>query len=233
MVDYSKWNRFQDSDNDTSEETTTRPFPRVTKLDKPGRFTIDSSGTTFEESHNSNIPVATSSSSCVNDLEVPDDWIRNGSRSNNTIWSQTPADIIIHHEIPSHLKAKDIKDIKYNSVTREFKFETTCNDVQLEGILRFEILINDIKDDSNFIVDWEIVSLSNKSSVRRFLEIILKKKLPMTNIVVWWDRLFSNDTPIDLTKIEGKRSNLTNTLWEDAHKQFKEKISKRQHKELI
>jgi len=54
------------------------------------------------------------------------------------------------------------------------------------------------------LVDWEVLTFGTND---RVLKLTFGKSSPMNNIVIWWDKLFSNDDgpKIDLGEIEGRK----------------------------
>ena len=92
----------------------------------------------------------------------------------------------------------------------------------LEGDLTHKVHLAEDEDD----IEWEILSEGD----RKFVCITLRKAVPMAGVVVWWDQILKHCPKIDLSSIRGraKDSASVENAWEEAHRMFKEKVTKGQ-----
>ena len=256
MVDYSKWNNIDVSDDEDDDDIA----PKVTKFDKAGKFHIGPQGSTFFDNDDDfNRFQSNSSSSCSSssnsgmkskveevDVDILTTWSKNGSLLDRYIWGQNKNDVIIRYEyyhllilviilIHLHRVALDnivkAADIKVSLEGKILNITSKSNQDILSGTLSYEVIRNQEDEDA---LDWEIISikpqnfkLSGIINFTRFMEITLKKKSPFSDATIWWSRVFENDPEIDVSTISDRRVNSTfQDNWNEAHKLFKEKIAK-------
>lgn len=107
MVDYSKWDNIDVSDDDNDNNESSK-LPKVTKFDKAGKFHIGPQGSTFFDNDDdfnkfqSNNTTNDSNNRKVNDnSEIDNDirsiWSKNGSILEKYIWCQTKKEITIRY----------------------------------------------------------------------------------------------------------------------------------------
>lgn len=243
MVDYSKWDHIDVSDD--SDEDEGRTFPKVTKFEKPGSIKISKEGVSFAESlplttKQSNIN--TSSSIVHNDSLL---W-RNGSKLEKFVWSQTQTEVTVRFNVPADLAAKNIK-IKFTDTKTLHITEINSkagSPYNFNGRFQYYIRSGDSLDsDTDEYSDWEILTIQDQ----RYIVITLQKVSVIAGAVFWWDRVFEGDPAIDVTTIADRRGQRPqggqetlssadtshSNVWEEAHKMFREKVASQQPREVL
>ena len=218
MVDYKKWDKFIDNLSDSDEERG----PKVTKLTNATSFVIGPNGTSLKSTEK----VINSQILNNNVSKIPSSWTDNGGLCGNFgHWCQTKEQIIIRCYLNENIKSKDIL-VTYDVTQKILKF-THCDEILIEGKLRYDITLNNLSECLS-IIDWEIKTLTSM----KYIEITLNKKSPIDGLVIWWECVFIDDEVIDLNKIKGRNSSSTSNVWEEAHRLFKEKVQ-HTNRELI
>jgi hypothetical protein len=231
MVDYSKWDKLEVSDDEDDDINSMQP--RVTKLNGE-RVQIDKTGASVLPVLNTQVKnVLENQTNIFNqDDDISYLWL-NGSSYQNYNWDQSKTEVILRIEIPQNSVAKFIKVL----IQDRFVQVLDANNFEFRKKLQYEVNLSDSLDSqSNEYSDWEIITIQNY----RFLVITLQKKCPFADAVFWWDRVFKDEPPIDVTNIELRKSkknkitdNLTDqtesqtsqeSVWEQAHKMFLEKM---------
>mmetsp|Transcript_20299 Transcript_20299/g.23396 ORF Transcript_20299/g.23396 Transcript_20299/m.23396 type:complete len:302 (-) Transcript_20299:34-939(-) len=78
---------------------------------------------------------------------------------------------------------------------------------------------------------WNLHTLSSKQ--QKLMVIQLDKEDFANGVYLWWDRACIGETPIDTTKLEGRKQQSVeaqqkwSTVWEDAHKEFRRRVNER------
>ena len=252
MVDYSKWDKFV-ADLSSDEEEYVKAKPRITAFDKPTAVTIGPSGLPSKRK-----PAAPSSAprimaagsgemkgsgSGVGDLLSA--FSKNGASCEGYCWSQTSDAAVLRVWVPLDVvakrvrvrilaKPKKIKDEKSadklanaTSDTKAFFGEDFWLSVDVdkkpvvEGQLGYPVVLDDDYDGG---VDWQLET----EGERRWITVDLVKKNPLKGVKIWWSRLLTGETGIDLQKISDRRksSSQMKKNWEEAHRLFQQKVSK-------
>lgn len=233
MVDYKKWDDMVKDLGDDDDELP-RKQPTVTKLEAASRVTIDRTGATFtnlEQNTGSEISRYIGQKTSATVPTIPIKWTKNGGLVRESYyWSQTADEVTMRLILPNEINtaAKNIKVSYSNDYGSPRRLEVFVSSKPLLcDCLKHEIILEDSDVDDG--LSWEIETLDST----RYISISFRKKtLPGTT--VWWDRVFVNDPPIDLMQIEGRKSNIAETkgLWEEAHRMFREKISKQKSQRI-
>ena len=193
-----------------------------------------------------------------NDKRQIDKWFENGGiHGNEYIWSQSRDNVLLKYFIPKSAKKKDIK-IKYNNDKKQLSMIISNQNVN--KIFNYEIIIDsdDIGIDYSGL-DWEIKSINIKNpkylkeylsnefnninidsilntfNSSKFLEFDIIKKHISNNVILWWDKVFTNETKIDIQKRVKNRVNNgknMNDVWNEAHKLFRQKAKNTKPKEI-
>ena len=253
MVDYSKWANIQVSDD---EDDVPNHLPIVTKLNSNQKVTIGPTGPMIENvQKNENITTS---------LDKEDDkdisyLCRNGSYTDLYHWDQGKNDITLRIKVPPTTQAKFVKITLLEDKTL---IVTIANDIILNKKLKYTIILTDcIEDDSSFI-DWELLTILDQ----KYIVLAFLKQSPIPNAIFWWDRVFEDDVPIDVTKLDIRLSSGTsnigssttqatnaegneaqdttatcnnttssssNSVWDQAHAMFLEKIRSPDYKTTI
>lgn len=230
MVDYSKWNSFGDDE----EEEQTFSSPRVTTFEgEKGRsFVIGPSGVNIVKAPTSApVHIKTSKRELVADFQLDS---TNGGVTESYTWSQTSHEAFIRKIVPSDLKASNVS-VKFEPSSGYLSASDTKSNICLfEGNMSYKVEID--ADDQIGSVQWELVTVS-ESSVRngqkvdhRVLEITMKKVSPIPRSIIWWKNVFVGSSEIDVTAIAGRgsASKESASVWDEAHKLFREKIATRE-----
>jgi hypothetical protein len=252
MVDYSKWDKFvDDSDSDDDKRS-----PFVTRLESPSRVTIGPTGSTITtQSHAiSQDKPSNKRKECervteiVDDVDnlsysdmVPSSWTVNGRYCSDLglYWSQSKEEVNIHIIIDNNIIGKDII-VSHHPLDRllEIRHQVSGSDMGklLHGHLKHDInLSKQYESESHtpsdicILDDWEVITLSDT----RFISLTLTKR-SSPSICLWWDRLFDeHDTSIDLSTIVGRVNRQeTEDVWKEAHKMFRDRVTKITQKEV-
>merc|ERR1712060_945779 len=76
--------------------------------------------------------------------------------------------------------------------------------------------------------DWEIKDVEGRRAIR-----LLVRKTPVApgmSIVTWWKKILKGEPEIDVTDIEGRKREATESFskaWNEAHLRFREKVQAR------
>jgi len=244
MVDYSKWDKLEESDSDSSDDD--EMSPEVQKFDQPQQVTWGPNGveltpqepktpqdptmqlTKPDSAQAMDISDERGSSSQRSSTSHPLHWDANslgpavangGIVGERYVWSQTAEEVQVHVIVPSTTAAKAVAiKVTENRLCLKEQHGT----VQwLAGEWEFPIFPEED-------VDWEVKELCG----RRVVRILVRKKPPvMGGLRVWWSRVLKGEPQIDVAKIEGrsqKDPHAFEKAWKEAHEQFREKIKGRQ-----
>ena len=107
----------------------------------------------------------------------------------------------------------------------------------------------DVEGDS---CDWEIQdgerygipvpegTLWERYGCQRLVRITLRKATPMKGMIMWWDRIFVGDEPVDVEAFpdrrkqsvaKGKDGQPVQNAWVQAHQEFRRKMAEKKAKE--
>lgn len=237
MVDYSKWDKFEVSDEESDEEF--HP-PKVTKLSGES-IRITSTGPEL-------IPTKQNWTSSSRVTEIPDfqtldfsELWANGSAGENFHWDQSHNEVTVRIDIPESAQSKHFKVRMIESKKLSIEYNDT---LYFEKDFHFGIECADSVDtDTNLFSDWELLTACG----RRYLVLTVRKKSLIAGTRFWWDRAFTGEIPIDVTKLrargtpqtlfKGRSGMLTGQtaafggeeedVWTKAHRMFIDKISTR------
>ena len=223
-MDYSKWDHIDVSDDEEDDY-----LPNVSKLDDNSKVEIGPQGVKLLDSNNngtkdiiksSNNAIPSSSSSSSNLMT------RNGAKLEKFNWSQSRSDVTLYIAIGDTL-SKSLSVKLTEGKTLEIIDKSNTQTI-LKETFKYEIdTRNDFLDESFNIIDWEVKVFNNQ----RYIVIYFQKKSPISNASFWWDQVFlSDDITIDVASIPDRKmpsnelNQSFNSVWEQAHKMFREKI---------
>ena len=230
MVDYSKWNSFGDDEED--EETFSHPRVTTFEGEKGRSFVIGPSGVNILKASTSE-PVHLKASKKETVVEFQLDATNGGIMESYT-WSQTSHEVFIRKIVPSDLKASNV-NVKFEPSSGLLSaFDLKSNICLFEGNISYKVEFD--SDDQIGSVQWELVTVSESSKKKgptvdhRVLEITLKKVSPIPRSIIWWKNVFVGSPEIDVTAIAGRgsASKESASVWDEAHKLFREKIATRE-----
>jgi hypothetical protein len=212
MVDYSRWDHFDVSDEDEDEnedEDSGSSGPKVMKLDEGARVTIGPEGSSVTLAQS---PQKVSSSSSNKEASISP---INGWSCDLYSWSQDRYEVRVQSGvIPLAAKANEFSLIVTETSLRLFY----KGSVLFGGDLKYSVTI----DDEDPSVDWEIIN----GERGRVVAFTLIKKSPIPGSLIWWNRLFIGDPEIDTSKIPGRVGTIgTSDAWEQAHEMFRQRIA--------
>lgn len=219
MVDYSKWDKFGD---DEEEEINKGPVVTTFDGDKGRSFVIGPGGASL-------VKLSPGDTTAIKSTEnKPQLDSSNGGITSNFVWSQDRHEVCIQREISSTVKASDITVIFDAS-----EYKLSVSDKQhgelFSGILRYKFEINE--EDSLSPIQWELKDISNNEGQNHRVFIIdFKKVSPIPGSIIWWKNIFVDDDEIDVTIIPGreKPSKEVAGAWDEAHKLFKDRLATRE-----
>eukprot|EP01059_Diplonema_ambulator_P015352 TRINITY_DN26480_c0_g1_i1.p2 TRINITY_DN26480_c0_g1~~TRINITY_DN26480_c0_g1_i1.p2 ORF type:complete len:261 (+),score=82.13 TRINITY_DN26480_c0_g1_i1:1057-1839(+) len=251
MVDYSKWDKLA-MEVDEEEDDANRA-PKVTKLEgktevrvgkggelefkkvetaaaakgsgldysKWDKIEVSDSESEEEEEEGPEEtappPVAAATSSVVTLLE-PTSLDENGASREQYYWSQTPSDVTVHFKVPPATRGKDVT-ITLDTQTLSVSISNTPLNPALTTTC-YPIDVAPTADPTD--IDWEILTHNSERLVR----VTFKKKSPST-VTPWWDRIYPTEDRIPPSAIKGRstaKAAESKRVWDEAHKQFREKI---------
>jgi hypothetical protein len=233
MVDYSKWDKFADSDSDEDENSNK---PLVQHFNQPTSITIGPTGPSYEptstsfapavldhrdldrEEHSSSQPIPSVSASSQAPFQLYETPTHN--------WQQTRYDVTIWiKNLPYQTKVSDLKiDV------RNKKFlciQLNSSIIFFEKEFKYEINETNLINDG---IDWEIIS--NETTHEKHIKLIFQKHQYLPGSVIWWNACFVGDEEIDVMAIperklstNGKRQKQEfSTVWKEANELFQKKI---------
>lgn len=146
----------------------------------------------------------------------------NGGTSEKFSWSQNRYEVLIQSVLPNATKAADLSF----DVREKYLRVSITGAVYFGGNLAYPIDIDEEDTISGGIV-WEVNEYKAQGGIQRILEFSIVKKSPIPGSFIWWKHVYPCDPEIDVSKIQGRSSNLVynSSEWDLAHKMFKDKIS--------
>ncbi|CAB9500377.1 expressed unknown protein [Seminavis robusta] len=191
-----------------------------------------------------------------NTTNIPASWTEHGSQETLTIsqqtlyWSQDRQSVCLRLSLPTtSLKGKDIR-VQLQGVRRyadrncavgsespsSIRVTTTCtadSQVLLEG--EFPHFIHAAEDDDDFVdaetpycsSDWAIDRTTGDAA---YWVMTLLKAVPMDGMTIWWRRPLTQFDEMEptTTNTSTEKSQAFQAAWEEAHRQFKDKMKQKQ-----
>jgi hypothetical protein len=240
MVDYSKWDKFVDSDEEEGDVLDYRSLPpNVTAFNESQRVTIGPQGY-FHEPQNSGMPPDSELNAMTKPLDAPsltkgptvkqpkktsgaEDWSKDGAMLDGYAWSQDKENAVLRIFLPENTKAKNIaveisEDKQLESTLPKLSIkESSSGKTLFSGTFAYPIEMEE--GEGMDAVDWELVSEEG----RRIMKMALRKKLLIANCYMYWKKAFQSEDEIDTRAIENKVSNF-GKAWDEAHEMFRQKV---------
>ena len=234
-TDYSKWDRFEDSDE---EDAHPQQAPVVTKFDDGSKTVqIGPQGMTIMD------PSGSSTSSrfklAGNSAQIAPLWNTiNGGLTETYAWSQSREEVTLQWFISSAVtvKAKDVT-IVYDADVRKLLVNLAGQDQSLLS----ETLLHEVEPnpgtEGEAPFDWELKRKGEKGpspteqKQQCFIELTLRKKAPFDGVTLWWASMFVGGPEIDVTAIQGRdqaAAQSSRSVWEEAHRMFQAKVATRE-----
>ena len=250
MVDYSKWDKFADSESDEDDRASSS-LPRVHQFHQPTSVTIGPNGPNYYETEPEDDPTlplpspgtssrapaaaAEASSSAVSAAAAAVSGGVSGSlksseeryETSTHSWQQTRYDVTIWiKKIPLDLKRSDlIIELKNHNILS----------IHIHAILffhkQFKYEINTNLNDG--IIDWEIISINNEEKLIKF---IFQKHQYLPGSAIWWNACFLGDEEIDVMNIPERKLSTNDKIqkqqfsnvWKEANELFQKKIQEKE-----
>mmetsp|Transcript_8944 Transcript_8944/g.13440 ORF Transcript_8944/g.13440 Transcript_8944/m.13440 type:complete len:223 (+) Transcript_8944:51-719(+) len=216
MVDYSKWDKFQDSDSEDDERSSR--MPKVHTIAEGSSIQINSQGASV-------IPPSLDDTSSVESDTLKQEPIpcsaasssrrfkATGSAPTHT-WEQDRQEVTLWIPVDSTLKGADVViSVEESMFTVQSKTE-----VILSKELRYKV---EVPEDG---VDWELITTDGVKQ----LKVTLVKHVYIPGSVIWWSNVFNGDPEVDVSQIEGRKKSSFKDNWEQAHAMFREKKNMRE-----
>jgi hypothetical protein len=188
MVDYSKWDKFGD---DEEEEINNGPVVTTFDGEKGRSFHIGPAGASLVK-----VPGDTTVIKDKEDKLQLDS--SNGGITSKFSWSQDRHEVCIQREILSSVKASDISVI-FDASEYKLSVIDKHHGELFSGILRYKFEINE--EDSLSPIQWELKDISINC---RIFIIDFKKVSPIPGSIIWWKNVFVDDDEIDVSVIPGR-----------------------------
>eukprot|EP01038_Epipyxis_sp_PR26KG_P013776 gene13776-18479_t len=195
---------------------------------------------------------------------------RNGAMCDGYLWRQDRYQSVVLIALPVDINTKSLT-VDYNTDNKIISIQHSNSETNdnnriiknniinrqtiLERVLKYDIIINDLNNDS-FVIDWEIINLSIDQSILikshmsknnnindnnndinsigyKFIELTLRKKSLIPNAIIWWNCLFAGDEELDVASFPDRQqnnniNNLNRSVWEEAHKAFQQRVAERE-----
>lgn len=149
-----------------------------------------------------------------------------GGVTERYVWSQTKSEVTLNVVVPAGTRARDVRV----RVDRDFVGVALAgSDFALEGTLAHAVAVDEDPDE----IDWELRQ-PDGAAVGRWLRLTLAKQCP-AGVVIWWDRVFAGDEPVDISAFAGRdggRAAQFEANWNEAHALFLEKVASRRKVEI-
>ncbi|KEG10919.1 Low complexity protein [Trypanosoma grayi] len=168
---------------------------------------------------------------------------RNGAHEGEShIWSQTQDTASVSFILPTmQTKGKDIYNFRLCAEEQPDRTSLCVLSFGVRGLQgeRRFVFRYPVKVDDEVVEGcWQLHSLTTKSM--RLMVVQLVKEPVGVGMSLWWDKCFLTDqTTVDTTKISGRsdaaaaRAEQFQKTWEEAHAEFKNRISERQGRQII
>lgn len=244
MVDYSKWDHFEDSDSDSDgSDSEMSRMPHVTRLDQGTRVTFGQEGVSFttqpsQPSSQPGAPPAAAAASTETAESVvakrQAELTRNGGAEATHLWSQTREEVRIAVFVPAGTRARDVTvDLRAGPAPH------LTLAVHGKTVLDADIAHACADDDEALAACYE---LRDYDAARRVCVVELRKPCitgAPASAVLWWDRALASDTPRDAAAFpdadhtpQGQaRQQQWAAAWAEAHRLFREKV--RNHQPIV
>jgi len=244
-IDYSKWDAIDCSDDEEDEEDFATAAPRVTRLDGGSAVTIQG----LNDAANGAVTMNDSASDMQVDEQEEEDEMEepstaitmqhrntsalsndmlsmNGGRTGcGAFWSQDKASCIVSVIMAAGTRARDVKVVLGK---KRILVSGKGGEVALDGELAHDII------ETSEPLEWELKDLAADPEKRRLCCVTMIKKAPEV-VTLWWPRVLTTDQKIDTTQIQGREKSKAGegrSVWEEAHKMFKDKVSKIEKQEV-
>jgi len=229
-LNYSKWDKFVANLSDDEDQESSSSKPKVTRFNKPTSVTISKDG--YREAKSS-IPTSSSKSNTigkipkVNLMEIEEtcpsikSLSRNGSAFSTHCWSQSSEEAVVNVWVPTGTRAKKVHVSLSKGSNPLIKVAVDGKDV-LTGTLAYNIVRD---EDFDAGIDWQIKDYDSK---RRRVILTFVKDCPIKGARIWWKMFLKGQKPISTETIEDRKpaSKGNKKLWEEAHRMFRDKVSK-------
>lgn len=200
--------------------------PEVSSFDSPQSVTLGPGGVTVQpqeiikpapaaSAHAVPAMCATPATHLARDKET----CKNGGVvADRYLWAQSIEEVTIHVFVAEGTAAKDVM---VQVTESRLSMSIRNGAMLLAGAWEFPIAPEED-------VDWEVTQVNGCRAVR----LTVKKKPPMLEgLRVWWSCILKDEPSIDVSKIEGRSKGdpaAFQTAWQEAHKQFKDKVKSRE-----
>lgn len=230
MVDYSKWDNIDVSDDDEDDTG-----PALYRVNEGESFTVPGRNVTIspmpkEERKPQKQPALEGSSSSssalvrqsVSPAALKAKMTRNGGETADYLWSQDVDSISLAFKVPPSTAAKTVR-VSIQG--------TDCLQIHISDTLFFEGHVPTPLDDTFILedVDWELKDMFfDGGSCRRLLVELRKKQ--MSGIVTWWRSAFkghpeiSEEQLVDRSAKQQSNSRSFFSALQEAQEMFREKV---------
>ena len=251
MVDYSKWNHIDVSDDEedySNKPKVTRLNGGTVQIGPSGSEILDETSKETTQCKKANTTLSSSSNSNSSKITSVDRNLmcKNGASLDRFNWSQNRSEVILYVKVSSDVISKNLVVKLINGKILEIKDKSNSS-ILFTNTLKYTIKIDEeFLDEQSNIIDWEIRNYDNE----RYIVIGMCKLSPIPNSIFWWNQVFVDDAVvIDVTKIQGRNTSSTATsgtdsnqdgkdnsninnasqaVWDEAHKLFFEKIKSKE-----
>mmetsp|Transcript_16660 Transcript_16660/g.22957 ORF Transcript_16660/g.22957 Transcript_16660/m.22957 type:complete len:256 (+) Transcript_16660:218-985(+) len=245
MVDYTKWDKMQFSDEE--DDDLYESGPRVTRVEPGQQINIGGTSWSAEPLEANNVHddsatkkfIAKDIKLMVNNASICDSYqltmaalSNNGEIADSHCWSQTKDEVVIQINVPKGVRARDVGvSIKEKHLKVSLKGPP-------ESILLNGVLLHPTEMDEDLgweLLDWPLESDLHQKGGRR-LQVTLTKCIlpsgmefsPGESVVVWWRSLLEGGTQIDLDRIQGRKNRQQmQDNWAEAQEMFRQKVKDR------
>jgi hypothetical protein len=158
-----------------------------------------------------------------------------GAETEGFVWSQTKTEVTLNFVVPPSARAKEVRlNVGRDHVELSL---SGCEETfaPFVGELAHPVDCSDDPDE----LDWELRDpdagfACGDASHCRWVRLVLAKQMP-AGVVVWWDRVFRGDAPVDVTRFAGRQTDRAaqmETNWKEAHELFRQRVRDRQKVEV-
>eukprot|EP00039_Didymoeca_costata_P008172 m.108769 g.108769 ORF g.108769 m.108769 type:complete len:222 (+) comp13978_c0_seq1:142-807(+) len=211
MVDYSRFERMQFSD-DSDEEVSE---PGVYRVAEGESVTIPGRNVTV----NSAKKKTTTTTKAKAIKAPPTDYTRNGAEEKDYMWSQTTDTLTVVVYVPENTKAKVVHVY--------FGPENTFG-IDIEGKQVFnKTMWSEIEKpkEQDIDIDWEMLTLP--TGTKRAVRVTIPKTSKFgSGVIFWWKAVFKDGKEIDTNSIKDRKPQKESfaEVFAKAQEQFKEKV---------